>query len=158
MKVCQNLALKAVIAVSVVGSLVSPLSVRPVMANKVSNSCNNATVAGAYGLQDIGSRKTKNGTVDYTAVRTAKFDGNGNHQGKGISSIDGVIRAYTITATYKVATDCTFELKGTQTFEDGTSTPYSQFGVVIRGGKEIIELQTISGRNQPGRYQRIENY
>ncbi len=123
------------------------------------SSCNVAMVSGEYGFQDAGTRKVDGATVSYDAVRTASFDGKGNQVGKGFVSIDGKIVGYTVTAKYAITQDCTFTMDATQAYADGRpNQPYKQFGVVVRGGKEILELQTTGGKNQAGKYQRISNY
>lgn len=123
------------------------------------NRCSNKTVEGSYGFQDTGSRKVDGATVSYDAVRTANFDGSGKHVGTGYLTIDGKEVGYTVTGSYAVKSDCTFTMDATQAFADGRPTqPYKQFGVVTRGGKEILELQTTAGKNQAGKYQRVANY
>lgn len=125
---------------------------------------NNSTLQGEYGFQDQGTRKVTNGdgtvtVVSYSALRTANFDGNGNHVGKGFVSIDGKEVGYTVTGAYKVNSDYTFAMDATQTYEDGRpSQPYKQFGVIVRGGKEILVLQTTDGKNQNGKYQKMVDY
>lgn len=123
----------------------------------------NSTIKGDYGFQDQGTRKvTNNGTVDvvsYSALRTASFDGNGNHIGKGFVSIDGKEVGYSVKGSYTVNSDGTFSMDATQNYEDGRpSQPYKQFGVVVRGGKEILVLQTTDGKNQNGKYQKMADY
>jgi hypothetical protein len=120
---------------------------------------NNSTLKGDYGFQDQGTRKEGNDLVSYSALRTANFDGNGNHVGKGFVSIDGNLVGYTVTGTYKVNDDGTFSMDATQSYEDGrASQPYKQFGVVVRGGKEILVVQTTEGKNQNGKYQKMTDY
>lgn len=122
-------------------------------------SCNAAVLSGEYGFQDIGTRKVEGATVSYDAVRTASFDGKGNHSGKGFVSIDGKVAAYTVKGKYAVNNDCTFTVDAVQEFADGRpSQSYKQFGVVVRGGKEVLELQSTEGRNQAGKYQKVSNY
>lgn len=121
--------------------------------------CSNATIAGQYGFQDSGTREINGKTVQYDAVRTALFSGEGKHQGKGYYSIGGTIRPYTTTGKFTVAGDCTFTMDATTTYTDGTPpTSYKQFGVVVMGGKEILTIQMQDGRNQTGRYQRMLDY
>jgi hypothetical protein len=125
---------------------------------------NNSTLNGDYGFQDQGTRKVTNtdgsvAVVSYSALRTASFDGNGNHLGKGFVSIDGKEVGYTVSGSYKVNSDGTFSMDATQTYEDSRpSQPYKQFGVVVRGGKEILVLQTTDEKNQNGKYQSMANY
>ncbi|MFM8241108.1 MAG: hypothetical protein ACKOAW_12455 [Actinomycetota bacterium] len=121
--------------------------------------CSNATIAGQYGFQDAGSMEINGKVVQYDAVRTAQFSGEGKHQGQGYISIGGKIKPYTSTGRFTVAGDCTFTMDITQTFTDG-SPPSStkQFGVVVRGGKEILTIQTAEGRNHTGKYQRMLDY
>lgn len=122
------------------------------------SGCSNKTIEGAYGFQDTGTRKVNGAIVSYDAVRTANFDG-GKHVGMGYLSIDGKEIGYTVTGTYAVKGDCTFTMDATQTYADGRPPqPYKQFGIVIRGGKEILELQTTEGKNQAGKYQKVANY
>ncbi|MBV8883389.1 MAG: hypothetical protein JO235_05235 [Chroococcidiopsidaceae cyanobacterium CP_BM_RX_35] len=120
--------------------------------------CNNATISGNYAYQTVGTRKTDRGTVSYDAVRTANFDGRGNQKGSGFLSIDGIIKGYKLNGTYQVGSDCKFTSEGSQVFEDGTTSPFKQFGVVVRGGKEILTIQTLENRNQTGKYQKVTNY
>jgi hypothetical protein len=125
---------------------------------------NNSTVQGAYGFQDQGTRKVKQvdgkmGIVSYSALRTANFDGNGKHFGKGFVSIDGKEVGYVVEGGYEVKSDGTFYMDAHQSFEDGRpSQPYKQFGVVVRGGKEIMVIQTTDQKNQNGKYQRMIDY
>ncbi len=139
-------------------TLLSVLSCPQVKAQEVTSGCNNATISGGYGFQDTGTRKVNGATVSYDAVRTANFDGEGNQQGSGFFSVDGAITGYTVNATYQVGSDCKFTSEGTQVYDDGTTVPYKQFGVVVRGGKEILTIQTIDNRNQAGKYQRVTDY
>lgn len=118
-----------------------------------------STLKGDYGFQDEGTRKVGNDLVSYSALRTANFDGNGNHVGKGFVSIDGNFVGYTVTGAYKVNSDGTFSMDATQSYEDGRpSQPYKQFGVVVRGGKEILVVQTTEEKNQNGKYQKMTDY
>ncbi|MEY3866987.1 MAG: hypothetical protein ACRCT1_15775 [Microcoleaceae cyanobacterium] len=125
---------------------------------------NNGSLKGGFGFQDQGTRKVTNAdgtvsTVSYSALRTANFDGNGTHTGKGFVSIDGQEVGYSVTGSYTVDNDGTFSLDATQSYEDGrASQPYKQFGVVIRGGNEILVIQTTHGKNQSGKYQSQTNY
>ncbi|WP_027250013.1 hypothetical protein [Planktothrix agardhii] len=64
-----------------------------------------------------------------------------------------------MTGTYKVNNDGTFSLDATQSYEDERpSQPYKQFGVVIRGGNEILVIQTTDSKNQSGKYQSQTDY
>jgi hypothetical protein len=122
-------------------------------------ACSAATVSGEYGFSDNGTRSTLTGSVSYNAVRTATFDGKGATSGKGFVSVSGKISGYSIDGKYTVADDCTFTLTATQTYADGTpSNEYKQFGIVVRGGKEIVELQTTGQKNQSGKYQQVSSY
>ena len=121
--------------------------------------CSNATIAGQYGFQDSGTREVGGKLVQYDAVRTALFAGEGKHQGHGFISIGGKIKPYTSTGKFAVAGDCTFTMEITQTYTDGTPPDVAkQFGVVVMGGKEILTIQTAEGRNQTGKYQRMVAY
>lgn len=123
------------------------------------HTCSNATIAGQYGFQDDGTRVVDGKMVPYSAVRTAQFSGEGKHEGKGYVSIGGHVTAYTVTGKFTVAGDCTFVMDAVQTYGDGTAaTPYKQFGIVVHGGKEILELQTSSDRIQSGKYQKLTDY
>ncbi len=157
MTICRNFV-KLTTGIFSAATLLSVLSCPQVKAQEVNSRCNNATISGEYGLQDTGTRKVNDATVFYDAVRTANFDAEGNQEGSGFLSIDGNISAYTVTGTYQVASDCKFTLDGTQVFDDGTTVPYKQFGVVVGGGKEILVLQTTNNRNQAGKYQRVSDY
>ena len=121
--------------------------------------CSNATIAGQYGFLDTGEREIDGKIVPYDAVRTAQFSGEGKHEGKGYLSIGGKITRYTVRGTFTVAGDCTFMLEATQTFEDGSPPQsYKQFGVVVRGGKEILEIQITGDKNVTGKYQKMIDY
>lgn len=140
-------------------SILLALSSDPAQARERDNDCSNKTLNGDYGFQDAGTRKADGATVSYDAVRTANFNGRGKHVGTGFVSIDGTIVGYTVTGTYAVKSDCTFTMDATQTYADGRpSQPYKQFGVVVRGGKEVLEVQTTEGKNQAGKYQEVVNY
>ena len=119
----------------------------------------NTTIKGDYGFQDQGTRQDQGNTVSYSALRTANFDGNGNHLGKGLVSIGGNEVGYTVKGSYKVNSDGTFSMDATQSYEDGRpSQPYKQLGVIVRGGKEILVIQTTEGKNQNGKYQKMTDY
>lgn len=119
----------------------------------------NTTIKGDYGFQDQGTRQVEGNTVSYSALRTANFDGNGNHLGKGLVSIGGNEVGYTVKGSYKVNSDGTFSMDATQSYEDGRpSQPYKQLGVIVRGGKEILVIQTTEGKNQNGKYQKMTDY
>jgi hypothetical protein len=121
--------------------------------------CSNATIAGQYGFQDSGTREIDGKDVPYGAVRTAQFAGEGKQEGEGYVSIAGDIKRYTVKGTFTVAADCTVTIEGTQTFADGSpSQSYKQFGVVVRGGKEILVIQTSGDKNQTGKYQKMLDY
>lgn len=136
MKIKTLFLIPAVAALSTISALSSFHQDR---AQAQGGSCNNALIEGSYGFQDTGTRKIDGGTVSYTAVRTANFDGTGKHIGTGIVSIDGEQVNYTVTGSYQVNSDCSFSMDATQSYADGRpSQPYKQFGVVVRGGKEIL--------------------
>ena len=121
--------------------------------------CSNATVGGQYGFQDTGEREIDGKIVPYDAVRTAQFSGEGKHEGKGYLSIGGKITRYTVRGMFTVAGDCTFIMDATQTFEDGSPPQaYKQFGVVVRGGKEILVVQVTGDKNVVGKYQKMIDY
>jgi hypothetical protein len=121
--------------------------------------CSNATIAGQYGFLDTGEREIDGKLVSYDAVRTAQFSGEGKHEGKGYLSIGGKISRYTVRGTFTVVGDCTFTLDAIQTLEDGRPPqPYKQYGVVVRGGKEILAIQITSDKNQTEKYQRMVDY
>ncbi len=145
---------------SVLGSLALIVPCFGIAQIKAAESdCSVASISGDYGFQDQGTRKIGDETVSYSAVRTANFDGKGSTTGKGMLSIDGKIVAYSIAGKYAVNSDCSFTLEATQTFADGRpSQPYKQFGVIVRGGKELLELQVTGEKNQAGIYQRMSNY
>ena len=118
--------------------------------------CTNATLKGAYGYIDSGFRGTEAPFTPFNAVRTSVFDGNGKFQGQGYLSQGGAINQYTTTGTYKVESDCTVSITNTLTFTDGTtSQPSSQFGVIVNGGRKVLQIQLTSGRNESGYYERI---
>ena len=135
------------------------LAMAPVVSAQYIYLCSNATIAGQYGFQDSGSREIQGKTVQYDAVRTAQFSGEGKHEGKGYVSVGGKIQRYTVTGKFTVAGDCTFTMDATQTYADGSPPQsYKQFGVVVRGGKEILEIQITGDKNQSGKYQRMPDY
>ena len=121
--------------------------------------CSNATIAGQYGFQDSGTRDVDGKAVQYDAVRTGQFSGEGKHEGHGYVSVGGYIKRYTVRGHFTVAADCTFTMEFTQTYADGTpANSAKQFGVVVRGGKEILTIHNADGRNYTGKYQRMIAY
>src|SRR5262245_20429017 len=129
-------------------SIVARRDVTPASSQYI-HTCSNATIAGQYGFQDDGIRIVDGKEVQYTAVRTAQFSGDGKHEGKGYLSIGGNIKKYTVQGKFAVAGDCTFTMEATQTLADGSPpVTYKQFGVIVRGGKEILEIQTSIGKIQ----------
>jgi hypothetical protein len=153
----ESRMLKSALLATVLG--VGCLAMASVTSAQYIHVCSNATIAGQYGFQDSGTRDVNGKTVQYDSVRTAQFSGEGKHQGKGYFSVGGTIRMYTTTGKFAVAGDCTFTMDATTTYTDGTApTSYKQFGVVVRGGKEILTIQMHEGRNQTGKYQRMIAY
>src|SRR5438552_16016833 len=104
--------------------------------------CSNATIAGQYGFQNSGEREIDGKLVQYDAIRTGQFSGEGKHEGQGYLSIGGKVKEFTVRGTFTVAGNCTFTMDATLTFADGSPPEsYKQFGAVVRGGKEICTTQ-----------------
>lgn len=117
--------------------------------------CTNETLKGLYGYIDQGFRGTQAPFTPFDAVRTSDFDGKGNFTGTGYLSQGGVIQQYTTNGTYNVNSDCTVTITNTLTFPDGTqSQPSTQFGVIVNGGKKVLQIQLTPGRNESGYYER----
>ena len=157
----------SVLSAITISDALSPQLVQAQPATKVAQGspytertdCTNATLKGGYGYIDSGSRGTQATTfVPFNAVRTSNFDGNGNLEGQGYLSQGGVVLQYTTTGTYKVASDCSVTLTNTLTFPDGTtSIPGSQFGVIVDGGRKVLQIQTAPFGNDSGYYERIRS-
>jgi hypothetical protein len=157
----RRVVIFAVIGAAVLAAAVVFLGWRPntrAASTHYIHTCSNATIAGQYGFQDEGTRIVDGKEVPYAAVRTAIFSGEGKHEGKGYASIGGKVRTSTVVGTFKVHGNCTFTMDAVQTYDDGTSNAYKQFGIVVRGGKEIAVLQTSADKVQSGRYQKMTDY
>jgi hypothetical protein len=115
-----------------------------------SSSCNNETIAGAYGFTVQGTKLTGPGpTGPQIGVAMAEFDGKGGFTQIDAVTINGVVVAdFTHTpanGTYTVNPDCT----GTFTidFTDGRPPVVTNF-VVVEGGLEIDTVVVSAGGKQ----------
>lgn len=136
-------------------SVVTDASAQEVSGSQ-SFTCSNATLQGIYGFQDSGFQGTKAPFTPVTAVRTTIFDGRGNFTGNGFISQGGVVNPYTITATYKVGSDCTVTVTGSYRIPGRSkSQPITQFGVIVDRGKKILAVDTATGTNQKLIYERV---
>ena len=106
------------------------------------------------------------GYVPFGAINVRNFDGNSNYSGRGITNVNGDFTETNISGTYAVNSDCTVELNDSTTSTEGvvdetTSTEgvvrnFSQFGIIVDSGREILTLQTSPIDNvQTGIFRRV---
>ena len=103
--------------------------------------CNNATLRGAYGMENTGR---SNGVLKSSIDRVV-FDGNGNLKGTAVKSVGGVLKKYTITGTYSVASDCS----GSATFVNPKETRHVNF-YLDQANNGAFGIQTDAGRIESG--------
>lgn len=118
------------------------------------NKCSESSLIGDFGLQMQGVHLQGRKSIPFTAVRSANFDGQGKTSGKGMANVGGRIQTLSIDGSYKVDSDCTIIIEGTQTL--GTNKPEhtTQFGVMVNGGDEILVMQNAGGKPTLGRYEK----
>ncbi len=106
-------------------------------------SCTSAILKDSYGVEGSGFRLTAEGSyIPFGATNWRHFDGNGNYSGTGITNVQGGFAKTNISGTYTVNPDCTVELNDATTSTTGVVRNFSQFGVIVDSGREILTLQT----------------
>lgn len=104
-------------------------------------ACNNATLKGPYGMENTGR---SNGVLK-SGVDRIVFDGAGNLKGTAVKSVGGVLKKYTFTGTYSVASDCS----GSATFVNPKETRHVNF-YLDQANNGAFAIQTDSGRIESG--------
>ena len=104
-------------------------------------SCTAATLTGGYGFSTSGggSQTSSSRFLPNAFVGLAVFNGAGNWAASFTASDNGAISQGTLSGTYAVSSNCTGSFS--------TSSGDLNFNfVVVNGGKEILAIETDSGR------------
>jgi hypothetical protein len=96
------------------------------------SSCNEASLRGTFGIQAAGSNIIAQGRIAQSGRLT--FDGAGGLSGATVSSVNGALLRTTLTGTYRIDTDCTFQAR----LVDATGTISHIFGMLFDAGNQFI--------------------
>jgi hypothetical protein len=98
---------------------------------------------GAYGVEATGFRLTGEGSyVPFGVANWRNFDGNGNFTGVGINNANGTYANVNYSGNYTVNRNYTVEIDEVAISTEGVVRNFSESGIIVDKGREILALQT----------------